>query len=75
MGERTKTEPICGTPQIRGLFPVNYDSKYYEFATTVQPVPGAVSPPDGDRWMFVEMRLSDKVPSNLVALWARQRKP
>lgn len=54
---------------------MNYDSKYYEFATTVQPVPGAVSPPDGDRWMFVEMRLSDKVPSNLVALWARQRKP
>jgi len=54
---------------------VNYDSKYYEFATTVQPIPGKVEPPPGEKWIFVEMKVTDKAPLQAVAIWAHQKKP
>jgi hypothetical protein len=59
----------------RLCFPVTYDSKHYEFATTLQPAPGTVKPPEGERWTLVEMRLAgDKAPFQAIVLWARQKK-
>ncbi len=50
---------------------MNYDSKNYDFATTINPVPGKTDPPDGDRWTFVEMKLSEKLPLQAIVLWTR----
>lgn len=53
---------------------MNYDSKYYEFATTSSPVPGTATPPEGERWVFVQMALTEKAPLQVVVVWARQKK-
>lgn len=53
---------------------MTYDSKYYEFALTIHAVPGKAVPPEGERWVFVEMALSDRTPGQVVMLWARQKK-
>ncbi len=54
---------------------MNYDSKHYEFATTVASAPGKVVPPEGDRWTLVEMVASEKAPSSIIVWWTRQKKP
>lgn len=53
---------------------MTYDSKHYEFATTVSPAPGKVDPPEGDRWTLVQMTASEKAPTSVIVLWARQKK-
>lgn len=53
---------------------MNYDSKYYEFATTSHTVPGKAEPPEGERWIFVQMTLSERTPTHVVLLWVRQKK-
>ncbi len=53
---------------------MTYDSKHYEFALTSHTIPGKVDPPEGERWIFVEMVLSEKTPSQVVILWTRQKK-
>jgi hypothetical protein len=51
---------------------VTYDTKYYEFATTVHSPAGKIVPPEGERWVFIQMVTMDK---SLALLWARQKKP
>lgn len=53
---------------------VQYDSKHYEFAITSHTVPGKAEPPDLDRWIFVQMSLSERTPAHVVVLWTRMRK-
>ncbi len=47
-----------------------YDSKHYDFATTSAQPNGPIKPPEGDRWIFVDIVFSG---SHVVVLWAKMK--
>jgi hypothetical protein len=47
-----------------------YDSKHYDFATTIAPPNGPIKPPEGERWLFVDMVFAG---SQVVVLWAKMK--